>query len=65
MTHEAARTIMRRIANDYDRLAKLAEDQLAAEEKRKRLNEPNGRALGWAWMCNRGPQRQAARRRKV
>jgi hypothetical protein len=27
MTHEEARTIMRRIANDYDRLAKLAEAQ--------------------------------------
>jgi len=25
MTHEEARTIMRRIANDYDRLAKVAE----------------------------------------
>ena len=34
MTHEEARTVMRRIANDYDRLAKLAEEQLAAEEKR-------------------------------
>jgi len=34
MTHEKARTIMRRrIANDYDRLAKLAEEQLAAQEK--------------------------------
>jgi hypothetical protein len=33
MTHEAARTIMRRIANDYDRLAKLAKDQLAAQER--------------------------------
>jgi hypothetical protein len=29
MTHETARTIMRRIAMDYDRLAKLAEEQLA------------------------------------
>ena len=29
MTHEEARTIMRRIANDYDRLAKVAEEQLA------------------------------------
>ena len=29
-----ARTIMRRIANDYDRLAKVAEEQLAAQEKR-------------------------------
>ena len=28
MTHEDARTIMRRIANDYDRLAKVAEEQL-------------------------------------
>jgi|SRR5215470_1619051 len=28
MTHEEARTIMRRIAMDYDRLAKLAEVQL-------------------------------------
>jgi hypothetical protein len=26
MTHEDARTIMRRIANDYDRLAKFAEE---------------------------------------
>ena len=34
MTQEDARTIMRRIANDYDRLAKLAEVQLAAQEKR-------------------------------
>jgi len=25
---------MRRIANDYDRLAKVAEEQLAAQEKR-------------------------------
>jgi hypothetical protein len=34
MTHEDARTIMRRIANDYDRLAKVAEEQLADQEKR-------------------------------
>jgi hypothetical protein len=34
MTHETARTIMRRIANDYDRLAKLAEEQLADQERR-------------------------------
>ena len=33
MTHEEARTIMRRIANDYDRLAKLAEEQLVAQER--------------------------------
>jgi hypothetical protein len=33
MTHEQARTIMRRIANDYDRLAKLAEEQLADQER--------------------------------
>jgi len=33
MTHEAARTIMRRIALDYDRLAKLAEEQLADQER--------------------------------
>jgi hypothetical protein len=33
MTHEEARTIMRRIANDYDRLAKVAEEQLAAQER--------------------------------
>ena len=26
MTHEEARTIMRRVANDYDRLAKVAEE---------------------------------------
>jgi len=31
MTHEEARTIMRRIAMDYDRLAKLAEEQLIQE----------------------------------
>ena len=29
MTHEESRTIMRRIATDYDRLAKLAEEKLA------------------------------------
>ena len=34
MTYEEARTIMRRIANDYDRLAKVAEEQLADQEKR-------------------------------
>jgi len=34
MTHEEARTIMRRIANDYDRLAKVAEEQLAAGKRR-------------------------------
>ena len=33
MTHEDARTIMRRIANDYDRLAKVAEEQLADQER--------------------------------
>jgi hypothetical protein len=32
MTHDEARGIMRRIANDYDRLAKLAEIQLADEK---------------------------------
>ena len=34
MTHEGSRTIMRRIANDYDRLAKFAEEQLADQERR-------------------------------
>jgi hypothetical protein len=33
MTHEESRTIMRRIANDYDRLAKLAEERLADQER--------------------------------
>ena len=33
MTHEEARTVTRRIANDYDRLAKLADEQIAAQEK--------------------------------
>ena len=33
MTHEEARTIMR-IANDYDRLAMLADEQLADQVKR-------------------------------
>jgi hypothetical protein len=34
MTHEEALAIMRRIAMDYDRLAKLAEVQLADQERR-------------------------------
>ena len=34
MIHEEARSIMRRIANDYDHLAKVAEEQLADQEKR-------------------------------
>jgi len=33
MTHEEARTITRRIANDYDHLAKVAEEQLANQER--------------------------------
>ena len=33
MTHEEARAIIRRLANDYDRLAKLAEEQLVAQER--------------------------------
>ena len=33
MTHEESRAIMRRIALDYDRLAKLAEEQLADQER--------------------------------
>jgi hypothetical protein len=37
MIHEAARTIMRRIAMDYDRLAKLAEEQLADQERGARF----------------------------
>ena len=32
--HEESRTIMRRIAWDYDRLAKLAEERLADQERR-------------------------------
>jgi hypothetical protein len=32
MTHEEARSIMRRIALDYGRLAKVAEEQLADQE---------------------------------
>jgi len=33
MSHEPARMIMGRIAMDYDRLAKLAEEQLADQER--------------------------------
>src|SRR5262249_40249289 len=33
MTHEGARAIMRRIALDYDRLAKLAAEQLADQKR--------------------------------
>ena len=40
MTHEESRTIMRRIALDYDRLAKLAEEQLADQERLKRPGFP-------------------------
>jgi CYTH domain-containing protein len=36
VTHEESRTIMRRIAMDYDRLAKLAEVQLADQEATER-----------------------------
>ena len=36
MTHEEARVVMRRIANDYDRLVKLAEQQLADQERNPR-----------------------------
>ena len=36
MTHEEARAVMRRIANDYDRLVKLAEQQLADQERNPR-----------------------------
>jgi len=36
MTHEEARAVMRRIANDYDRLVKLAEQQLADQEQNPR-----------------------------
>ena len=36
MTHEESRTIMRRIAMDYDRLTKLAEVQLADQEATER-----------------------------
>ena len=35
MNHEEARAIIRRIAMDYDRLAKLADDQLNDQEKRR------------------------------
>src|SRR5215510_11437412 len=43
MTHEESRTIMRRIAMDYDRLAKLAEVQLIQE-----ATEPIARFSGYA-----------------
>ena len=33
MTHEEAQAIIRRIAMDYDRLAKLAEEQLADQQR--------------------------------
>ena len=36
MTHEQSRTSMRRIAMDYDRLAKLADVQLADQEATER-----------------------------
>jgi hypothetical protein len=36
MIHEEARTIMRRIAMDYDRLAKLAEVQLIQEATQRK-----------------------------
>jgi len=42
MTYEEARTIMRRIANDYDRLAKVAEEQLVDQERgAKHLEHPD------------------------
>ena len=40
MTHEEARTIMRRIANDYDRLAKVAKEQ----GRRRPRTRPSTRA---------------------
>jgi hypothetical protein len=46
MTHEEARTIMRRIANDYDRLAKVAEEQLADQEKKRLAIDASTSASG-------------------
>src|SRR5262249_1919723 len=61
MTHEDARTIMRRIANDYDRLAKLAEEQLADQEKRPTADDGStweggvkGRPGVWPTICRLG-----------
>ena len=42
ITHEEARTIMRCIANDYDRLSKLAEQQLADQEGRMAIDASTG-----------------------
>ena len=39
MTHEEARAIIRRIAMDYDRLAKLAEEQQLADQEKGATGE--------------------------
>ena len=39
MTHEESRAIMRRIALDYDRLAKLAGEQLADQREERLANQ--------------------------
>ena len=53
MTHEESRTIMRRIAQDYDRLAKLAEKQLA-DQKRGTIASCGACARGCQRACRWG-----------
>src|SRR5262245_45576527 len=59
MTHEEARTIMRRIANDYGRLAKFA--QLAAQKSRAIERAPRESPRLRRGSAARGSQRQPTR----